>query len=139
MLATKKITICGREVEMLYCAATETGYEQLVSGSGKDINVFLPTILKRDDKGNPIDVLPPAAQTDDYLKLALAAIIAAAASKDEEPPITANEVMYKATAKEVTDMVTAVIELRNKWYFVPEAVKPETDEKPTEGDDPKNA
>jgi hypothetical protein len=53
MLATKTIIICGRKVEMLYCAATETGYEQLVSGTGKDINVFLPTITERDSDGKP--------------------------------------------------------------------------------------
>jgi hypothetical protein len=35
-------------------------------------------------------------------------------------------------------MITTVVELRNAWYAIPEAVKPETDEKP-EGDDPKNA
>ena len=51
MLAQKTITLCGKQVEMLYCAATETGYEQLVSGTGKDINVFLPTILERDADG----------------------------------------------------------------------------------------
>jgi hypothetical protein len=138
MLATKTIIICGRKVEMLYCAATETGYEQLVSGTNKDINVFLPTILERDADGKPTKVEPPVAQTDDYLKLALAAIIAAAASKKQEPVISADDIMYHASSQEVTAMITTVVELRNAWYAIPEAVKPETDEKP-EGDDPKNA
>ena len=26
-MKSKKITICGREVKMIYCAATENGYE----------------------------------------------------------------------------------------------------------------
>jgi hypothetical protein len=138
MLATKTIIICGRKVEMLYCAATETGYEQLVSGTNKDINVFLPTILERDADGKPTKVEPPVAQTDDYMKLALAAIIAAAASKKQEPVISADDIMYHASSQEVTAMITTVVELRNAWYAIPEAVKPETDEKP-EGDDPKNA
>lgn len=138
MLATKIIIICGRKVEMLYCAATETGYEQLVSGTGKDVNVFLPTVLKRDADGKPTEITPPAAQADDYLKLALSAIIAAAARKKQEPPVTADEVMYEASSTEITEMLTTVIELRNKWYTIPEAVKPETEEKPGD-DDPKNA
>ena len=138
MLAQKTITLCGKQVEMLYCAATETGYEQLVSGTGKDINVFLPTILERDADGKPTKVEPPVAQTDDYLKLALAAIIAAAASKKREPVVSADDIMYHASSQEVTAMITAIVELRTKWYTIPEAVKPETDEKPD--DDPsKNA
>ena len=138
MLAQKTITLCGKQVEMLYCAATETGYEQLVSGTGKDINVFLPTILERDADGKPTKVEPPVAQTDDYLKLALAAIIAAAASKKREPVVSADDIMYHASSQEVTAMITDIVELRTKWYTIPEAVKPETDEKPD--DDPsKNA
>ena len=123
---------------MLYCAATETGYEQLVSGTGKDINVFLPTILERDADGKPTKVEPPVAQTDDYLKLALAAIIAAAASKKREPVVSADDIMYHASSQEVTAMITDIVELRTKWYTIPEAVKPETEEKPGD-DDPKNA
>lgn len=138
MLAQKTITLCGKQVEMLYCAATETGYEQLVSGTGKDINVFLPTVLKRDSDGKPTKVEPPVAQTDDYLKLALAAIIAAAASKKQEPVVSADDIMYHASSQEVTKMITAIVELRTKWYTIPEAVKPETDEKPGD-DDQKNA
>jgi hypothetical protein len=45
--------------------------------------------------------------------------------------------MYEATPTEITTMITTVVELRNAWYAIPEAVKPETEEKPD--DDPKNA
>ena len=139
MLATKTITLCGKQVEMLYCAATETGYEQLVSGTGKDINVFLPTILERDGNGKPIRIDKPKAGADDYLKLAIAAIIAAASRNKKEPEVTADDVMYDASSTEITEMITTVIELRNKWYQVPEAVKPETTEKPDDEADAKNA
>ena len=133
MLATKTITLCGKQVEMLYCAATETGYEQLVSGTGKDINVFLPTILERDENGKPIRLDKPKAGADD------AAIIAAASRNKKEPEVTADDVMYDASSTEITEMITTVIELRNKWYQVPEAVKPETTEKPDDEADAKNA
>ena len=46
--------------------------------------------------------------------------------------------MYEATPGEITSLITTVVELRNAWYSIPEAVKPETDEKPGD-DDPKNA
>ena len=138
MLATKTIIICGRKVEMLYCAATETGFEQLVSGTGKDINAFLPTITERDAEGKPTKYEQPAATAEDYIKLALASIIAAAARQKKEPAITADDIMYEATPGEITTLITTVVELRNAWYAIPEAVKPETDEKPGD-DDPKNA
>ena len=138
MLATKTIIICGRKVEMLYCAATETGFEQLVSGTNKDINVFLPTIAERDADGKPTKYEQPAATAEDYIKLALASVIAAAARQKKEPVITADDIMYEATPDEITTLITTVVELRNAWYSIPEAVKPETDEKPGD-DDPKNA
>jgi hypothetical protein len=48
--------------------------------------------------------------------------------------------MYDASSQEVTNMITAIIELRTQWYIVPEAVKPETDETPKDGEvETKNA
>ena len=79
------ITLCGKKVKIMYCAATETGYETI---AGKSSQVFLSTVLERDENGNVTKSEPPAATLDDYIKLALAGIIAAYASEDKEPPIT---------------------------------------------------
>ena len=138
MQATKTITICGKQVEMIYCAAVETGYEQLVSGTGKDINVFLPTILERDADGKVTKFDPPTATTDDYIKLACASIVAAATRKKQEPAVTSDDILYDASSAEVQLMVATIIELRVKWYTIPEAVKPETNEQQNDGDQ-KNA
>jgi hypothetical protein len=53
-----------------------------------------------------------------------------------DAPVTADDIMYDATPKDVELLITTVIELRNLWYEIPSVVKPETDEKP---DDGKNA
>ena len=106
MKAEKTISICGQDVQMLYCAATETGFEQLANRS---INVFLPG----DDEENP------AATGDDYIKLGIAAIIAAYARNDQEPPVSVKDVLYEATPQEVVALITSAVELRAKWYDVP--------------------
>lgn len=134
MKAEKTIQICGKDVEMLYCAAAETGYERLANRSSA---VFVPTVLERDENGKPTKIEPPQALGDDYIKLAISAIIAAYAKHGgHEAPVTADDIMYDATPKDVELLITTVIELRNLWYEVPNTVKPETDEKP---DDGKNA
>lgn len=133
MIAEKTIIICGKEVQMRYCLAAEQGYEIL---SDHSIDVFNPTVLERDEDGNPTKIDPPKANTADYVKLACAAIVAAYERNGQDTPIKADEILYDATTDEVTALVSAVVELRMKWYNIPSVIKPETDEKP---DDPKNA
>lgn len=134
MIPSATITLCGREVEMIYCAAAETGFEDI---SGKSVDIFVPDV-DRDEKGKVIKVYQPAATKGDYLKLGFAAIVAAYARKVQDPPITDGEIIYEATPEEIMQLITAVVSLRNQWYHVPEVVKPETDEQPAD-DDRKNA
>ena len=103
---------------MIYCTATENGYEQI---SGKSINVFFPTFGK-DKEGNDIITEPAQATTGDFITLALAAIVAAATRDEQEPPITGKYLLYEATSQERTDLLTAIVELRNQWYEVPKVV-----------------
>ena len=105
MKAEKTISICGQDVQMHYCAATETGFEQLANRS---INVFLPG----DDEENP------AATGDDYIKLGIAAIIAAYARNDQEPPVSVKDVLYEATPQDVVALIILAVELCAKWYDV---------------------
>lgn len=110
MKAEKTISICGQDVQMLYCAATETGFEQLANHS---INVFLPG-----DEGEA-----PEATGDDYIRLGIAAIIAAYAKNDQEPPVSVKDVLYEANPQEVVALITSAVELRAKWYDVPGIVE----------------
>ena len=111
------------DVRMRYCAAAETGYETL---SGKSAAVFAPIAVK-DEEGNPIG-WEVKAVFDDYIRLAVAAVIAAYSVSDAKPPISVDDVLFEATPQDVSALVEAVIELRNEWYQVPAVVQPEGEE-----------
>lgn len=131
------ITICGREVDMLYCAAAETGYEKL---SGMSSEVFIPKRAMSGDQpvndsdGNPI-YNAPEATLDDYIKLAVSAIIAAYAKDGKDAPITTEEILYDAGPTDITTIVATVARLRTEWYSIPSALQ--SDEVSEES--PKNA
>ena len=134
MKSETTITICGKEVGMRYCAAAETGYEQL---SGKSSDVFSPTVKNRDADGTPIEVDAPKATENDYIMLAVAAIIAYYAKNGGKEPIKTEDILYDATSQEVIELMTTVIQLRNEWYKVPSVVKEEME--PKAGGEQKNA
>lgn len=136
MKKIETITLCGKKVKIMYCAATETGYETI---AGKSSQVFLPTVLERDENGNVTKSDPPAAVLDDYIKLALAGIVAAYDSEDKEPPITGKDIIYKATSDEITNLISTIIRLRVVWYNVPDVVAPDKQQPATDkGEQPKN-
>lgn len=111
---------------MRYCAATETGFEAL---SGKKIEIFTPTVLEYDEHGEPVKIEQPKASSDDYIKLAMSAIVSAYARNNEEPPITADAIIYDANPQEVTLLLTTVIQMRAEWYQLPATIPAtETDE-----------
>ena len=119
---------------MRYCAAAEMGYEIL---TGKKMEVFSP-VFGKDIDGNDTIKEPAKATTQDYLYLAVAAIVAAYDRNKEQAPITGEDILYDATPQEVAELLTTVVLLRMEWYTVPDVVKP--DMKPdTKGRKSKNA
>lgn len=120
MTTEKTIQICGKMVVMRYCAATETGYEKI---SGRSSTIFVPDIEK-DEEGH-ITNIKPKAMTEDFIILAVAAIIAAYQRKGEYAPITADDIIYEANPSEVEELIKTVIKLRNEWYKIPDVVKVE--------------
>lgn len=123
------------EVKMLYCAATETGYQKL---SGKMVDVFVPTI-DTDKDGKPFVKEPPKATDEDYIQLAVAAIVAAYECDGDEPPINSKDILYTATREEIVTLVSNVIQMRQEWVFVPSTVEKEIDETKGKGRGRKNA
>lgn len=115
----KEIAICGKQVKICYCAATENGFEQI---SGKNINVFVPKFGK-DDQGNTIVVEEAQALTSDYVTLAIAGIVAAYSYDNQDPPIESREIIYNATPAERNDIITTILALRNEWYNLPNVVE----------------
>lgn len=118
---------------MRYCAATETGYETI---SGKPATIFMPDITK-DAKGNIISI-ETKAETEDYIKLALAAIIAAYARDNQKAPIQSEEIMYDAQPKDVILLIKTVTELRNEWYDIPSIIKPDENQTDKNQDEDKD-
>ena len=118
-MTSKTIKICGKDVEIFYCAATENGYERM---SGKEINVFLPTFKKNENGETVIDKMPEAT-SEDYIILAIAGVVAAATYRKQEPAITSDDLLYEAKPTERNELVTTIIELRNEWYGVPKVVE----------------
>ena len=129
-----KIQICGKDVKLMYCAAAETGFERL---AGKSANVFMPK-LDKNEKGELIVVGQPEATTEDIIRLAYAAIIAASAKIEQDPPVTVEEILFDAGPTEITILMTTVMELRNKWYEIPATVNLEDGKKKKNEGDPKN-
>ena len=122
----KSITICGKEVKLRYCAATETGFEQLAGKSIGDIDFN---------------------SQEDLLRLSVAAIIAAYQRDGQEAPIESKDILFDAKPAEIIELFKAVFELRAAWYNVPlvleESIKEEqaivSDASPSEEEKPKNA
>ena len=122
----KSITICGNEVKLRYCAATETGFEQLAGKSIGDIDFN---------------------SQEDLLRLSVAAIIAAYQRDGQEAPIESKDILFDAKPAEIIELFKAVFELRAAWYNVPlvleESIKAEqataSDASPSEEEKPKNA
>lgn len=117
----KSILICGKEVKMRYCAATETGFEQLASKSIGDIDF---------------------QSQEDLLRLSVAAIISAYQRNEEDAPIEAKEILYDATPAEIVELFKTTLELRAAWYEVPLVLKEQIEKEQADQKDeekPKNA
>lgn len=111
------------DVKMLYCAASETGYQDL---SGKTMDIFIPKFDIQD--GKAVMTAPPAATDADYIKLATACIVAAYQRDGKEPPITTEDILYNASRTEVIEMIKAVVEMQKDWLIVPSTIETEMKE-----------
>lgn len=125
MTNEKTITICGKEVRLRYCAATENGFELM---SGKKIY--------------EIDF----QSQEDLTRLAIASIIAAYERDGQDAPIEAKEILYDATPAEIVELFKTTMELRAAWYEVPLVLKEQIEAEnaaaasPSESEElPKNA
>lgn len=108
------------EVMMRYCAASETGYESL---SGQSSDIFFPT--RQEGEDGKTEFLAPKATTEDYIRLAMASIVAAYARRGEDTPITINDILYDISPEDIRLLILTVGELRNEWYKVSPVVKDE--------------
>lgn len=110
------------EVKMLYCAAAESGYQIL---SGNTMDVFVPELKQKED-GTFIVVKAAPATDMDYLQLSMAIISAAYEADNQESPITANDILYFCTRDQVSDLVSAAMELYREWLKIPATLEKES-------------
>ena len=125
-MTTKEITICGKQVTLAYCYATEIAFKDLTD---QDITDFM------------IEAVPQiqAQKMPDAKKvthLIVASMMSYYESKDEKMPIEVKDIMYQATAKEIGNALGVIIGLRAEFYHIPTG---EPEDKPKGGAaEPKN-
>ena len=101
-MKTKEITLCGKQVTVAYCYATEIAFRNL---SGLNIDEF--------DYTNP----------ENCIYLLLAAIQAFNLATDTKSEIQDSDIMYSAKPKEIISGIKAIFKLRAEWYEIPLAEK----------------
>jgi hypothetical protein len=116
-MTQRRITICGKEIDIFYCAATEKGFETMTD---KTVAVFWPT-FKQNEQGETVLDQMPTAKTGDYLYLAIAGIVAADTYYKRES-IDTNDILFNATPEERNLLVQTIAELRDEWYGIPKVV-----------------
>ena len=126
-MKTETIKIAGKKISIAYCYATELAYKDYTN---EDITDFIPEIINSTQAGQMPD-------TKKSIYLILAAIMAAAQSKNEEPAITDKELMFEASPEDMGNALASIIMLRLKFYNIPLG---EPKDKPVKGGKkPKNS
>jgi len=125
-MSKKEITLCGKQVTLAYCYATEIVFKEL---SNQDITDFMI------EAGPQIQAkkMPDAKKV---VLLIIAALMSHYQSIGEETPIEDKDIMYRAKFKEIGNALGVVIGLRAEFYHIPSG---EPEDKPKDSDvEPKN-
>jgi hypothetical protein len=130
-MTQKEITLNGQQVSMIYCAATENGFETI---SNRSIGVFVPTTGKNEE-GKTVIIKPAEATMGDFVTLAMAAIVTAYGRNGQQPPVTSDYILYDATPKERNDLISAIVQIRDEWYTVPDVVREKMNEEREKADE----
>ena len=118
-MITKEITICGKQVTLAYCYATEIAYKDL-----SDEDMF-------DYAKHALDSIH--AQRDPDIKKTILAIIACMMAYYEDAdkaPVKDSDIMREATPVELGTAMLTILSMRSEFYHVP---KDEPEEKPEKG------
>ena len=132
-MKTKEITICGKQVTLAYCFATEITYKDI---TGEDLIDFvehaIACIRKKKD--------PDAKRT-------LSAILSLAMAYDQwkeedgkeaQQQLTLKELMNEAAPAEICMAMLSVLDLRSQFYHVSKSDEEEVKAEEKEGEE-KNA
>lgn len=108
-MITKEITICGKQVTLAYCYATEISYKIL---SDEDIINFSQDVIEKVQHEQMPDIRKS-------IYLIIASMQSYYESKREQCPITDKELMYDCTPKEIGVALGTIVGLRGIFYHVP--------------------
>lgn len=97
-MKTKEITLCGKQVTVAYCYATEIAFRNF---TGLNIDEF--------DHKNP----------EHYVYLFLASIQAYNLAMDTKSEIQDSDIMYSAKPEEIICGIKSIFELKADWYNIP--------------------
>ena len=108
-MITREVTLCGKQVTLAYCYATEIAYKDMANEDIiKYIRYAIECIQKEED--------PDIKQS---VFAIVACMIAYAQSKDvEETPVTDKELMLHMSAIELGKAILAIISMRLEFYKV---------------------
>lgn len=127
-MITKEVTICGKQVMLAYCYATEISYKVLTN---ENIEVFMGEVGEAITK----ETMPDVKKS---IMLILASMISYYDFKDENAPITDKELMTNTTPGELGNAIGVIVGLRHKFYYVPNDEQDKANEENTD-EEPKNA
>ena len=125
-MTERSITICGRQVHVAYCYATEIAFHAY---TGRSVSEFITESAAAAKEGRTPD---PQGQ----VHLILSAIMAYSEARNEEPAVRDRDIIYDASPSEIGSAVGDIVRMYAEWYALP---KGEPEDMQTEGDSPKNA
>ena len=120
-MITKEITLCGKQVTLAYCYATEIAYKEM---SDEDIFDYAQAAVEAIQ-----------SQRDPDIKRTIFAIIACMMAYYEDKdkaPVKDSEIMREATPVEIGTAMLTILSMRSEFYHVPSG---EPEDKPKDGQD----
>ena len=123
-MVTKEITLCGKQVTLAYCYATEIGYKIL---EGEEVSEFFKHVAQSFK-----DAKDPDTQKTLH---AIQAFMVAFYEKPKYLPLTDRDMLRDLMPSEFAEAIMTMGQLREEFYFIP---KDEPKEK-QDGGNEKNA
>lgn len=122
-MITKETTLCGKQVTLGYCYATEIAYKDL---TGEDITDYIKQA-----------VACVQEQKDPDIKRTIYAILACMLayydSNGQTNPVTDKDLMHNADPVEIGTAIFTILDLRMQFYHVPAGEpQPKADEQEKE-------
>ena len=127
-MITKEITLCGQQVTLGYCFATEVLFNKM---SDKYLSDYATHTIECIGKQKDPD-------TEQTIYAILACMVSYAESQKKEAPLKDTDIMYNAAPAELGIAIFAILELRSQFYHVPDGAKQSNneEEEKKEGESP---